>query len=219
MAGTIGLIATDLARYTAFTKCILQVRAPVNTDIRFGIGTDFAHNRNRIVVEALDRGTEWVWFIDDDMLFAPEHLMRLLSHEKPIVASLYSTRQSPFEVLAYDHYEEGKGYTAVNLLEHPTQDGLIPILAAGSGGMLIRAEVFHGLPYPWFEKTEHGSEDMVFCLRAREAEHEIFLDLGAVCGHLMTSSIFPVFVDGGWVRQVTLSDGSSIFIDPNEPLG
>jgi ferric-dicitrate binding protein FerR (iron transport regulator) len=26
-------------------------------------------------------------------------------------------------------------------------------------------------------------------------------------------------VDGGWVRQVTLSDGSSIFIDPNQALG
>ena len=56
------------------------------------------------LLQALDLGTEWVWFIDDDMLFAPDHLLRLLSHDVPIIPSLYCTRQEPFSALAYDFY-------------------------------------------------------------------------------------------------------------------
>ena len=92
MSGTIGLVATDLGRYTIFTKCLVYMQAPVNTHIQWCVGTDFANNRNTLAQEALDRGSEWLLYLDDDHAFPPDHLMRLLSHDSR--SSPRSTRRA-----------------------------------------------------------------------------------------------------------------------------
>lgn len=212
MSGTIGIVASDLGRYTMFTKCLIHIRAPVNTQIEWGVGTDFANNRNGLVRQSLDRGSEWMFFLDDDHAFPPDHLIRLLSHEQPIVASLYASRASPFNPIAYDFVSEAEGWTAVEL-KGRGKDELVAVDGAGTGGMLVRSEVFHAMPYPWFEKTKIGSEDLEFCRKAKELGFPVLLDLGAPMGHMTTASIWPSFVDGDWTSGITMADGSSIFLN------
>lgn len=211
MSGTIGLVATDLGRYTIFTKCLVYMQAPVNTHIQWCVGTDFANNRNTLAQEALDRGSEWLIYLDDDHAFPPDHLMRLLSHDKPIVASLYTARSAPFKPIAYDWISEEKGWEPIDLAKYGEKD-LVVVDGVGTGGMLIRTEVFHQMPFPWFEKTKIGSEDLEFCRKAKALGFDILLDLGAPMGHMTTASIWPTFTEGRWMNGVTLADGSSIYL-------
>ena len=211
MSGSIGLVATDLGRYTIFTKCLVYMQAPVNTDIQWCVGTDFANNRNTLAQQAIERGSEWLLYLDDDHAFAPDHLMRLLSHEKPIVASLYTARSRPFRPIAYDWISDEKGWEPIDLKGQP-EDALVEVDGAGTGGMLIRSEVFHEIPFPWFEKTTIGSEDLEFCKKARAHGFTVHVDLGATMGHMTTASIWPSMVDGEWATGVTLADGSSIYL-------
>lgn len=211
------MIASDLARYTMFTQCLVHLRVPPNTDMRFCQGTDLANNRNRLVASALDVGTEWVIFLDDDMLFPPDHLMRLLAHDEFIVASLYTQRSSPFGPIAFKSYTRENGYVPVKLSEQP-KEGLVPIVGAGTGGMLIRAEVFHAIEYPWFEKTEIGSEDLNFCQKALAAGFDLYLDMGAAMGHCTTAACWPTWSEeeGGWTNGIVMADGSAIYLNLKE---
>ena len=85
--------------------------------------------------------------------------------------------------------------------------------------MLIRTEVFHKMPFPWFEKTKIGSEDLEFCRKARELGFPIHLDLGATMGHMTTASIWPTFtVEEGWMNGITLADGSSVYLPLNQAV-
>lgn len=212
MSGSIGLVATDLARYTIFTKSLLYLQRPVNTDIQWCLGTDFANNRNKLAEQALARGSEWLFYMDDDHAFEMDHLMRLLAHEKPIVASLYSARSAPFKPIAYDWISDEEGWTPIDLNKHG-KDDLISVDGVGTGGMLIRSEVFHQMPFPWFEKTKTGSEDLEFCKKARALGFEINLDLAATMGHLTTASIWPTWSEGSWTNGLVLADGSALYLD------
>lgn len=215
MSGSIGLIQTDLARYTVFHKCLLMLAKPVNTDIIYGIGSDFANNRNSVVQKALDAGSEWVFFVDDDMAFPPDHLLRLLSQDKPIVASLYTARSAPWRPIAYDWISDEDGWDPIDLTQIPGK-GLVKVDGAGTGGMLIRTEVFHQMPFPWFEKTPLGSEDLEFCKKATRLGFEIVVDLEARMGHLTTAAIWPDFTDGQWLNGVVMADGTAVWLPSHE---
>lgn len=217
MSGVVGIIATDLARYTLFTSALLNLRGPVNTEIRWSVGTDLANGRNRLVEQALDGGAEWVFFLDDDASFDGEILMRLLAHEQPLVASLYLSRAAPYHPVAYGRKSvDAAGddvWHPISMVGAPAT-GLVPIVAAGSSGMLVRSEVFRAVGWPWFEKTNRGSEDITFCERATAAGFDLHVDLGAAMGHLGTLAIWPVFSEeaGGWATQMTLSDKSMFLV-------
>jgi GT2 family glycosyltransferase len=218
MSGSIGLVATDLGRYTLFMKCMIYMRAPANTDIQWCLGTDFANNRNKLAAQALERGSEWILYLDDDHAFGEDHLMRLLSHEQPIVASLYTGRARPFKPIAYDWVSDDEGWTPIELQGRGEGD-LVEVDGVGTGGMLIRSEVFHKMPEPWFEKTKVGSEDLEFCKKARALGFPVYVDLGAPMAHMTTASVAPSFVDGEWTTRITLADGSGFTLTRDEVGG
>lgn len=143
----IGVICDQAGRYSMFAQCLTSLRAPVNTQIQYAIGSDRSVGRNTLVRQAFEIGAEWLLFLDDDHTFPPSILMRLLEHEQPVVGALYCQRQPPFVPIAYSAKEEQEGplparYTPLDLTEIPGE-GLLPVRAVGTGGMLIRMEVFH----------------------------------------------------------------------------
>ncbi len=212
MSGTIGVPCNDSARYSFFAASLTGLGAPVNTQIRWALGSDRIRGRNRLVRESLEAGSEWMLFVDDDQAFGPGILARLLSHEQPIVASLYLQRTHPFSPIAYTHREDDDlTYRPLFLHDYPVEQGLVEVRAAGTGGMLIRSEVFRELVAQgicddgvWFKDGE-ASEDLTFCEKAREAGFDIFVDMQARMGHCSTLIVWPAVVEDGWVMGAQLS--------------
>lgn len=196
MSGIVGVISDSFARSMAFTVSITGLQVPVNTSIRYAFGSGRAVSRNNLVRACLEDGAEWMWFVDTDHAFDAHILKRLLSHEKDIVAGLYLQRIKPFAPTAYDRWDDEEGvYWPIDLTKYE-KDDLVPIRAAGTGGMLIRSEVFRAMKEPWFEVTEGlGSEDLPFCEKARELGFEIFVDLGARLGHADPILIWPAYFE------------------------
>lgn len=217
MSGTVAVVAGDTGRYTMFSVCLTQLRTPVNTSVDWGLSTDISGARNALVERALERGSEWVFFIDDDHVYPRDLLMRLLSHELPMVCSLYLRRAGQFDPVAYSHRNpETKLYESIDLTECG-REGLIPIYAAGAAGMLIRSEVFRAIEPPWFEhgrvldRDWNASEDIIFCEKVNEAGFEIFLDLEANLGHCAPCAIWPSWVDEEWSVGFSVSDTLRIY--------
>lgn len=205
----------DTSRYSLFTICLASLRKPVNTAPVWGLTSDRILGRNSCVKQAIEMGAEWLLFLDDDQVFGPALLERLLAHDKPIVGALYLQRAAPFAPIAYSHKDENNVYWNVKLTEHGP-DELVEVAAVGTGGMLIRSEILHAIEEPWFE---HGraSEDLIFCDKVYELGlGPIYCDLGARMGHMSPAALWPSHGEQGWEVGFALSDGFSLAVPISE---
>lgn len=169
-----------------------------------------ARARNRIAAKFL-RSEDFthLLFLDTDLIFSPEHIARLVSHDEPIVAGLYPKKQRE---LAW----------VCNLLpgEETDERGLQQVRYAGTGCLLIAREVLERMreAYPELEyDPDHGdepgvkwdffrcgvyrcpesglrrylSEDWWFCQMALDLGYRIWMDTQVVCKHV-GQMVYPV---------------------------
>jgi len=135
------------------------------------MGCDIAHNRNEIVKLAIDKGCEYVFFIDADMVFNPDILSKLLEHNKDIVSVAYNKRRLPLESVISPIDDDYTG----DIPKH-----LFKAKSVGTGLMLIKTDVFKNLAYPYFDFSyidcKRYGEDTNFCEKARNAGYDIWVD-------------------------------------------
>lgn len=209
------MIADQTGRYTAFSQALINLRSPVNTALDWELGSDRGRSRNNLVKRSFERGSEWILFIDDDHSFNPNLLMGLLAHEQPVVASLYIQRVDPFYPIAFADKDEEGNYWPLDLSQcGPT--GLVQVRGAGTGGMLIRTEVFDQIPDPWFVHTTEQSEDLYFCDRLAEHGIPLYVDLEARLGHLAVFNCVPEHEEPhGWAASISISPTMKVVL----PIG
>jgi len=207
ISGVIGVACAELGRFSQFSECLANLVKPEGTVVKFEVGIDVAVNRRNVVRFALENEHDWVFFVDDDMLFSPDHLLQLLSHDQPVVASLYLNRKPPFYPVAYNRrFVRENGDPAWNPvdLEGAPAFGLADIVAAGTGGLLVRSVVFEALEYDSWFKRDGAGEDMSFCHRVVEAGVPLYLDLAARMGHISTYSVWPMKAET-WTAGIGLT--------------
>src|SRR3990167_5756236 len=162
--------AQDLALLMGFTTF---AKPDMELALAFLRGTYLPRARAVLVQHALDRQATHLLWLDSDMRFPKDTLLRLLAHDKPIVAANYPTRTAPILPTALD------GETREPIFEH---DGLVEAAFCGMGVMLTDIGVFLALTMPWFavgyiRATDgYAVEDTFFCQRAREAKFAVWID-------------------------------------------
>lgn len=193
-----------------FTNSLIELIAanlPVlNLGLSNSISSRVAVNRNACVDRARQlEGTDILW-LDGDIKFPTNGLVRLLAHDKDIVGA--TTRRR-------DHRGEPIG-VAVD----PNQDGiLLEMKLIGMPFMLTKMSVFDRLQRPYFaEPPRHmlpeiddGSDELVgedeyFCATARKAGMRVWCDreLSTEIGHV-TSEV--KYIDQKYIVPAT-SDGN-----------
>lgn len=215
MAGSIGVPCSDTGRYTAFADSLANLEKPPGTISRFAVCTWRQRGRNQLVRWMLEANEEWMLFLDDDHVFAPDLLARLLSHEKDIVAALCLRRDEPYSPFCFQAITASGKFQAIDLHQHAA-DELLQVATVGTGAMLVRRRVFEQLADPWFKIAESG-EDMLFCQAAACAGFEIYCDLGARLGHLTTAVVWPTTTEKGWSVGFVISDQTRILRDLSPP--
>ena len=166
--------AYDLARMSARWYANAPEGSAFN--LHFLQGTLIADQRCKLVEMALRANADWLLFLDSDMRFPIDLVDRLMSHDKDIVACNYATRRLPVKTVAF------KDWAALEHVYSLGKTGLEQVAAVGMGAMLIRADVFKKLGYPWFQihylpsAKMWAGEDMFFCELARKAGFDIWID-------------------------------------------
>jgi hypothetical protein len=201
VTGLIGVSSGDLARYAIFYDSLLHLVSPPQTALVVARCAVISENRNGIAERALASGAEWILYLDDDQVLAPDTLMRLLKHDKDIVSALYVAREAPFVPHVYDEEDE-RGFCLPQLLAQGSS-GLRQVLATGAGCMLVKAKVLRAMERPWWrlgQITSDGwGDDLNFCHRAREAGFEVWCDLDTAVGHQTSGTLWPKRnEDGSW---------------------
>ena len=157
--------------------------------------------RNLLAKEMLESQCDYLLFIDADINFEPEHIIRLMAWgsdpKKGIVAGVPRTRSTTKTYIATLDEEDGQ----------LTMDsmGLVRAKRVATAFMLVRREVFTQMTeaHPeWvymdqridgmvpclfdFMLTDEGyiGEDYLFCDRARELGFEVWIDPTIKLGHM-----------------------------------
>lgn len=167
----------DLARLVNVTRDLMP-----DIKISFATGSSsLIHDLRRdLVKDALTHEADWLFFLDDDMRFPPDALVRLLRHRRDIVGCNYVTRSIPPRPTAKNMEDDHLRFAHVATL--PDSKGLEEVDALGFGCILINARVFKAMPQPWFsmpwipQLQYHVGEDVFFCIAAGKHDFKVFLD-------------------------------------------
>ena len=145
---------------------------------------------------------DYIFWVDSDIIFEPEMVSRLLSHETDIVSGWYVGPQD--NVVAgdnwdLDHYVR-KGYfppfSKKYVMDKKT---LFPCVWTGLGFTLVKRGVFEKMEYPWFRPVwpdlgdkvqEFSSEDVGFSIMAQELDYELLIDPRCHPGHEKTKIFY-----------------------------
>lgn len=167
----------DLMRLVDFT-----VR--VRPELRFGFaqaGGLLLHDlRNLISKNALSADADYLFWLDDDMRFPQDALLRLLDRQKEIVGCNYISRNLPLKPTARVMDDNGVDFWSVTSPEGAT--GVDEVDALGFGCILIHSRVYKALEQPWFsmpyspQKGTHVGEDVYFLTKAGVAGFPTYLD-------------------------------------------
>lgn len=202
-----------------FYDCFDALERPSGTVVVRMSGSSPARNRNLGIELCLREGCTHLFFLDDDMVFAPDTLMRLLQHaDRDVVSALCLSRDAPHRPVLSRTLERG-AYQPLYL--RPGDYGLRDVANCGFGCVVIRAEVFRALEQPWVRlgEMEHDlwTDDLGFFHRVREAGFRLWCDFDVHVGHHVNIVVWPHRDTAGqWVTRVT--DGRETFhIPATEP--
>ena len=199
----IAVPTAEFARQAIFYDYYNLLKKPEGTICAFAHGQSPARNRNVLIEQALAHDCSHVFFLDDDLTFAPDILEKLLAHDKDIVSGYYLMRSYPHKPILFSVVlPDGRCRTAYPV--DGVEPGLIPMVANGLGCCLINTQVFKDMQKPWIRlgemEKDHWGDDIGFFHRVRqEAPHvEMFTDLSVTCGHMAVAAVWPIYQDGKW---------------------
>jgi hypothetical protein len=149
-------VATSMIKFALYSQ-----RIGMNFSLDTMINESLVQRaRNHLVAKFLESSVAThLMFIDSDIGFEPEHIFKLLLHDKDIVGGLYPKKTLPpdYVVNVSPEAVDEKGQIKVD-------GGLIPVSRLGTGFMLIKREVFekHMAAYPNTKFTNNIGLDPKF---------------------------------------------------------
>lgn len=165
---------------------------------------------NEVIKEFLKSEATWLWSVHDDVVYAPDALVRLMSWGKPLISALVFHRQNPqlphiwalnsdksaymqkinetyeFYLRHYDQIRFGPFVMPV-----PPEDSLTEVGFTSTSCTLVHRSVLETLREPmqekWFKLDSEltgGGEDRNFFENAKEHGFPGYVDRSCVAGHL-----------------------------------
>jgi len=179
-----------------YVDSFCQITKPSHLYIKPTGGGPIDAVRNDLVRKAFLCGCTHIWMTDTDQVYPQDVLMRLLEHDKMIVAAKVHKRTPPYDPILlrknppkdYDIIPEQ--FDLVPDAEWSADGGkLVEVDATGFGSVLINMQVFENIEQPWFVfdlytyKNPVG-EDIGFYMKARECGYPVYVDCSIKIGHL-----------------------------------
>lgn len=129
--------------------------------------------RHILACDALSTNATHILWIDSDMIFPPDTLLRLLARNVDLVGANCVARRPPFPFTAKDSKENRLATTS-------RTTGLEEVFGVGLALFLMKTQILRELTPPWFtfdwKERLFAGEDYGFCSRVRARGHRIWID-------------------------------------------
>lgn len=140
---------------------------------------------------------DFMFWIDSDVIFTPAQVLQLISHDKDVVSGCYVMHDNNHypivEKMDNEFYLKNGHYQFLDRKELSTRKELFDVSYVGFGFMCIKRGVFESMTYPYFAPvhvdfgtdhlSEYASEDVSWCVHAREKGFKIWVDPTVVVTH------------------------------------
>ena len=168
--------------HTRFMHSYITLEKPYQTVPCFSGTSRIDKSRDSIVQNAIQRGMDYIFFLDSDMCPSPFCLTNLMKYNLDVVGAICFRKIAPYTpCIAKD--VDGKMKAILDY-----EKGLIEVDYIGAGCLLIKTKIFEKIQPPWFRFTEM-SEDYTFCKLARDNGFKIYCDTNEICPHLIQGQI------------------------------
>ena len=184
----------SLAQLKKVGECVLAMKS----------GSLIYTSRNSLATMAIQMDADYVFWLDSDMVFRPDTLVRMLDtmqkHNLDMLTGLYFRRVPPYSPVLFDKLEM-RTKTVLDWSEYKSiPDELFEVGGCGFGCVLVSTEVLisiQGKHGTMFAPMGNNGEDIAFCIRARDCGYKIICDPSVICGHvgysIVDDNFFKVF--------------------------
>ena len=170
-------------------------------DFEFVLGYGCAQARNKCATMAMERGYDYLMFVDSDVTLPLLTLCEMLQYPKDIVVGIYPRRNTypttteVFLNTSYDFLDENNlalsevpTFLDTPEIDVPEDKCRLDVKGGGLGCALINVNLFTRMQYPYFRYVEYESgatlaEDNYFCWKASELGATIQCDYRIRCSH------------------------------------
>ncbi len=173
-----------------FAHSLAMLKKVGKCAITFEIGSLVYVSRNNIAVRAVELESDFVLWLDSDMVFTPDLLERLMAdiekYDADFVTGIYFRRVQPFTPTLFDKLEINDGVTDwTEVTDIP--DKVFEVGGCGFGCVLMKSDVLFDVQGKFgncFAPINNTGEDLSFCWRARQCGYKILADPEITCGHV-----------------------------------
>lgn len=184
----------------------LQTPAAFDCQLWEPHGMTVAEARTSSIKKAIAEGYQFIQWIDDDMIFPRNALVKLIQHGADIVGGFYYRKYEPLESCGMHEYLVNGNMVPRPITNFKIGDLIHDTLVLPSGCTLMNLDIFKNpkMEEPWYRTvTITGApaitEDTYFCQKAKLAGYDVITDTGVQCIHvdLASNRIFghPEVVD------------------------
>ena len=175
-----------------FAQSLATLQKPegVECTLVMQMGSLIYTSRNNLAQRAIQMEADYVFWLDSDMVFEPDILIRMLKtvqeNDLDILTGLYFRRVRPYSPVLFDKLDIRRNICSWSEFKE-IPDGIFEIGGCGFGCVLMDTSVFlsvqskHG---NCFAPIANNGEDIAFCWRARDCGYKIFCDPSVICGHV-----------------------------------
>ena len=174
---------------TQTTWCLLNLKRDCPSRFSFIVRASCHDARNLLAREAIDSGADRVLWIDSDMVFADDLMIRLgedLDAGWDMVCGIYFKRELPTTPVIYKSISASNTSNeshAEPYFDYP-QDELFPVAGCGFGAVMMTTELLKRVGDFAFTPVNHLSEDLSFCWLAKNVGARIACDSRIKVGHV-----------------------------------
>jgi hypothetical protein len=138
-----------------------------------------------------------IFCIDSDIVWNPEHFLKLLSSDKSVISGVYYEAEGADAMI----HKNKDSYAMMNRQEIASYTESFPVYGVGLGFICINYGVFEGLKRPWYGlgkviQEVDGiiyelplGEDLYWCERVGENGHQVYVDPSIVVGHVKSNIV------------------------------
>lgn len=192
------LIAIPSARYIEpeTFKSLWNLKVPQGFQLEFQYFYGYSISQVRNLIADWAKNYDYLFCIDSDIIVPCDALEKMIKADKDIISGLYVQRIENKHILEIYSYSHLQGF--YNISYNQIKDSpIVEIAACGMGCALIKSSVIRTLDYPHYvyqEAIDHKnsiSEDIYFCIKAKNHGFSVWADPSIICDHKGTH-IFKV---------------------------
>ena len=184
---------------TSFMKSMLRLMSVGETQISFRVSSLVYDSRNQLAAEAVTQGYDRILFIDSDMVFQPDLLIKLskdLDEGREYVSGLFFRRKPPFTPVIYKKLEYSRDGLKIDMtldqyFDYP-RESVFEIEGSGFGAVMMTTALINKVGekfgHPFAPEMGFG-EDLSFCWRVKQLGIPMYCDSRIRVGHVGIQTI------------------------------